>query len=212
MSYIPQSYFDNVVSVLSRTYDQSMWPGEIDFFRIKDILDSLSKTQLISKKWVVDEIRPFIFENYNTCYIIGGWYGLLSHLLVEEGFKFKIYNYELDRICSTLARDINIHPEVKFVTRDGLDLFTKRDWTAADKLLICTACEHIDSEELKFCIEAKDKDLLICLQSNNMHEIDSHINCHNSIEHFISSLNLKKIYYRGTKKIGQYERYMVIGK
>lgn len=212
MSYIPQSYFDNIISVLSTTYDQSMWPSEIDFFRIKDILDSLSKTQIDSKTWLVHELKKHMRGNHDACYIIGGWYGFLSHLLTEEGFTDPIYNYELDNICTTLASKMLTHSNIKCITKDGLDLFTKRDWNARNKILICTACEHIDADELEFSISAKDRNLLVCLQSNNMLDIDSHINCHSSIDDFVSSLNLNTVYYAGTKTIRQYERYMVIGK
>ena len=52
----------------------------------------------------------------------------------------------------------------------------------------------------------------ILLQSNNMHNIDSHVNCHDSLDDFIDSLPLDKILYKGTKKIGDYERYMVIAR
>ena len=59
----------------------------------------------------------------------------------------------------------------------------------------------------------KNKDMVVCLQSNNYYDIDSHINCHDSLDHFISELALREIYYSGTKNWkGEYDRFMVIGR
>ena len=53
----------------------------------------------------------------------------------------------------------------------------------------------------------------MCLQSNNYYEVDSHINCSDTLEDFIASLPLKKILYAGKKNYkNKYDRFMVIGK
>ena len=55
--------------------------------------------------------------------------------------------------------------------------------------------------------------MLMCLQSNNYYEINSHINCHNTLEDFIKSLPLENILYAGEKRHkDEYDRFMVIGK
>ena len=51
---------------------------------------------------------------------------------------------------------------------------------------------------------------IVVLQSNNMSHIDSHINCHPSLDNFIESLPDMKILYKGAKVFDDYERYMVI--
>ena len=57
----------------------------------------------------------------------------------------------------------------------------------------------------------KHKDMVVCLQSNNYYDIDSHINCHENLDHFISDLPLREIYYSGTRNWnGEYDRFMVI--
>ena len=58
----------------------------------------------------------------------------------------------------------------------------------------------------------KNPKSLIVLQSNNMSHIDSHVNCHKSLDHFIESLPKMDILYKGTKEFDDYERYMVIAK
>ena len=55
--------------------------------------------------------------------------------------------------------------------------------------------------------------MLVCLQSNNYYEVDSHINCKDTLEDFIKSLPLKNIMYSGEKRYkNEYDRFMVIGK
>ena len=45
-----------------------------------------------------------------------------------------------------------------------------------------------------------------------MVDVDSHINCHTSVDHFIETLPKMKILYKGTLKIGEWDRYMVIAR
>ena len=52
----------------------------------------------------------------------------------------------------------------------------------------------------------------VILQSNNYFEIDSHINCHDSVDHFIDTLPLNDVLYSGTKPWkDEYDRFLVIG-
>ena len=100
---------------------------------------------------------------------------------------------------------------IRFKDNDGIDLFPKFNYD--NKIVVCTACEHIDNEELDFMIRQKKPKLLMCLQSNNYYEVDSHINCSDTLEDFIASLPLKKILYAGKKNYkNKYDRFMVIGK
>ena len=55
------------------------------------------------------------------------------------------------------------------------------------------------------------KDTLVILQSNNYFEVEDHINCHNSVEEFKKTLKLEKILYKGTLKLENCDRYMVVG-
>ena len=55
------------------------------------------------------------------------------------------------------------------------------------------------------------KGALVILQSNNYFTIKEHINCHNSVEEFEKTLHLEEILYRGSLKLENCDRYMVIG-
>ena len=59
----------------------------------------------------------------------------------------------------------------------------------------------------------KKPGMLMCLQSNNYYDVNSHINCSDTLKDFISSLPLKQILYSGEKNYkNKYDRFMVIGK
>ena len=75
-----------------------MYGKQYDFYRIKDVLDQFSHGQFVCKQWAVDEIQQFI-EPEDTIAIIGGWYGLMSHMLAESGFDKKIVSYESTFLC-----------------------------------------------------------------------------------------------------------------
>ena len=58
----------------------------------------------------------------------------------------------------------------------------------------------------------KHPKMLVALQSNDMYDIDSHINCHDSIDHFVETLPEMNILYKGALTIGDYSRFMVIAR
>ena len=81
--------------------------------------------------------------------------------------------------------------------------------------IISTSCEHIEPEILEKFIKSKRKDAWIVLQTNNFYELDSHINCQDNVMQFanwVEPLLSEKIYFAGTLNLGDFERYMVIGK
>lgn len=211
MEYITPSMYRKILDVITHIYTRSTYDKTYDLFRFKDVLDSFSEGQIMNKVWAVEELNKVIDDSYKECIVIGSWYGLFAHLFAESGFNKKIYNIELDSICNEIAQMLKTHDNIVFRTGDGMELFDKHNHH--DRIVVCTACEHIDNEELSFIIQQKHEDMLMCLQSNNYYEINSHVNCHDSLEHFINSLPLKNIMYSGTKNHkDEYDRFMVIGK
>lgn len=213
MEYMTPSIYQKIIKTLSYIYSKSAVDEKIDLFRFKDVLDSFSEGQYKSKLWAVEELEKHITDAHNACLIIGGWYGFFSHILCDRGFKNQIKNIDLDPICKIIGKKLCLFDNISFETGDGLDIFFNEKRNAENKIVVCTACEHIDSEELYFYLSNKNKNMLVCLQSNNYYEVNSHVNCHDSLEEFIKSLPLKTILYSGTKRYkDDYDRFMVIGK
>lgn len=207
-----QLFFEKIISCLTNVYNDSKKRKDVDLFRIKDVLDSLSRGQFENKIWAVEELQPYMRDK-DACIIIGGWYGLLSYLIKDLNFEGDIWNYDLDPICKIYGQQLKVHDKIHFVHDDGLKFVESKKRNNQKKVLICTACEHIDQEDLNLMLTQKHRDMVVCLQSNNFYEIDSHINCHDSLDHFISELPLREIYYSGEKNWkGEYDRFMVIGR
>ena len=202
--------YKKVLKIIDKIYKESMYNENIDLFRIKDLIDSMSDGQIECKTWAVEKLKPFITEEYDACLIIGGWYGLMSHMLSEAGFNRQIINYELDEVCNKMAKKIRIHDNIKFKHEDGLELFHSKDTNNEVKIVICTACEHIDQSEIDFSFKLKNKNMLMCLQSNNYFDVNSHINSKVSLDEFVESLPLKNIMYAGKRNVDDvYERYSI---
>ena len=130
-----QSSFDKIISLLSEIYVKSKYVKDIDIFRIKDVLDSFSKGQFANKEWAVKELQPYI-ENKDACIVVGGWYGLLSFLLKELGFKGDIWNYDLDPVCREYGEQLRIHDKIHFITDDGLTFVNSKTRNNANKIVI----------------------------------------------------------------------------
>lgn len=226
MQYVPRSFFDYVIDLLSHIYTDSQYNQDCDLFRMKDVMDSVSAGQFSSKLWLADELRQYITKEHSGIQIVGGWYGLMGHILADNGFVNEIKNYDLDPICEEYGYRLVQYNNIHFVTGDGLDVYNKDDRGVNDfltplggettntssKITICTACEHIDRNILYDALKKKHPNQIVALQSNNYFEIDSHINCHDSVEHFVSTLPLKEILYSGTRSWrNEYDRFMVIG-
>ena len=188
-----------------------MYEGTYDFYRIKDMLDQFSTGQLESKQWLIDEIQQFI-TNDDSIFVCGGWYGLMSHMLAETKIPKKIVDYELDDQCRYLHDKLKVHNIVSTREGDGLEIFDNKDRNKENIVFVCTACEHIDEEDLYSALSMKHPKMLVALQSNDMYDIDSHINCHDSIDHFVETLPDMNILYKGELTVGDYSRFMVIAR
>lgn len=211
MEYMTPLLYRNTFNTLSFLYKKSAVQEEFDLFRIKDVLDSFSEGQIFNKQWAVQELNKLINITHEECLVIGSWYGLFSHMLAESGFKGKIINIELDDMCNKIAKKLKVHDNIIFKHADGMEIFNELNYR--NKILVCTACEHINNEELSFTLKQKHEDMLVCLQSNNYYEINSHINCKDNLQDFLDSLPLNNIMYSSTKRYkDEYDRFMVIGK
>lgn len=227
MEYVQRSFFNSIINQLSHIYTDSQYNQDCDLFRMKDIMDSVSEGQFESKLWLLQHLQPLITDKHSGIQIIGGWYGLMSHLIAYSGFDREIKNYDLDPVCEEYGYKLRQYDNIHFSTEDGLDVYNKdhrgfneyldplggtRNNTSS-KITICTACEHIDREDLSDALKKKHPDQLVALQSNNYFEIDSHINCHDGVDHFISTLPLNDILYSGSLPWrDEYDRFMVIGR
>lgn len=212
MEYITPLLFKNIHTTLGFIYEESMY-GDMDIFRIKDVLDSFSEGQYDSKTWACENLIQLVSSEHDECIVMGGWYGLFAMLFKKEGFDKKITSIDIDPVCKHIGDKLKYNKDISFKTIDGLTLFNNEIYNNKSKIFVCTACEHIDNDDLINLLNKKHSEMLVCLQSNNYYDIDSHINCKDSLEDFVNSLPLKKILYKGEMPWkNEYNRFMVIGR
>ena len=199
------------LKLIETVYDKSMY-GENDIYRIKDLIHSVDKNHWKSKQWLVDEFYKLYNHDNGSFYIGGGWYGLLSYLIRNAwpNESLNITSGDIDSRCEEFGWKLFHKSDINFVTED----MVSSDLTEYSAI-ISTSCEHIEPEILEKFIKSKRKDAWVVLQSNNFYELDSHINCfpnEKAFANWVKPFLDEKIYYSGTLNLGDFDRFMVIGK
>lgn len=185
--------------------------------------DCFSKSQIQSKKWLIDCLIKNNITS-KTCFVYGGWLGSLSYLLFKNQLCDKIRSFDLD-LDSCKGADLFLDRyrtnwQYKSVCWDILDLdlgncryeVFKQIGTQKENLIpdlvINTICEHLDDNQLAKTIYPG---ITYVFQSNNAFWEPDHVNCKNSLDEFVDSLNLKNIVMADQLTLNKYTRYMVIG-
>jgi len=170
-------------------------------------LDCLSKGQLLSKKWAVDELKDII-SNTGTIYLLGGWYAIIAEMLFENIDVQYIRSYDIDPTCTPIADELNIsHVIDSWRFKSFIDDINKIDYTNVD-VIINTSCEHIKSNEW---FDRIPDGVIVLLQSNDTVIIEDHVNCVISLEEMKNKYEMKTILYSGKLDVIDYTRFMIIG-
>jgi len=170
--------------------------------------DSLSKGQLYSKIWLVDELKK-ISPYYGTVFLLGGWYGMLAEMLFDNMNIDKIHSFDLDEIACKIADEINLNYVIdSWRFKAFVKNINELDYSEADTI-INTSTEHI-KENTWFNNIPEGK--LIIIQSNNLTSIKDHTNCVKSKDELKEKYKLSSYYFQGKLDIVDYKRFMIIGR
>jgi hypothetical protein len=213
--------YKNAIQEIERIYKDSQYNQDEDLYRSFDIINSINDAQMASKEWLVSELSNYLTDDYypdaplKDILVMGSWYGLTGILLREHiNEEVKIWNVDSDPMCERihweLKQDI---PECRNnigITDDAINYFLERK--DAFQLIINTSCEHMEPDDIKLIANSKDHNTMVCFQSNNYHAEPEHINTHDSLDSFVESLDLVRVFYKGEMSPSEeYTRYMVIG-
>ena len=207
-------------SAFIQNIGQALLKNKIDY-------DAFSKGQMLSKKWLIENLIE-IDEDLGTVFICAGWYGLLGSLLLETDLNIeKIVSFDIDPQCADIADDFNrswVTDNWKFKasTMDILKIEypTKYDvkkyngvirtLEAMPDTIINTSCEHI--HEFTEWYDRIPPQTLIVLQSNNYVEIEDHVNCSASLSDFSETAPMRMVMFEGEMELEKYTRFMKIGR
>ena len=191
--------------------------------------DCFSRGQLQSKMWLVDELKH-LDKDLGTVFLCAGWYGTLATMIFESEMDVDcIRSFDIDDTCVDIAEIFN-KPwfvdgwKYKSITQDIKEInYFGHEWqmwsnknnrmsnpiSDTPDTIINTSCEHIPN-----FAEWYDKipyGKLVVLQCNNFYEIEEHVNCVESVEHFKKIAPCKEYLYTGTLELEKYNRFMIIG-
>jgi hypothetical protein len=180
--------------------------------------DALSRNQIKSKIWLIEklsELKVFpktrkITEPETTTLIVGGWVGMIPFLANMFGKNLdSVINVDIDTSVHSAAHELNTGTHNNF-KNSGTDI-REVDLKKYKKLLIVdTIVEHFkDHGEW---VKTLPTGTTVILQGNDMFDVADHVNCHNSLEEFLSNCGLNTILWSGELNLYKCTRFMAIGK
>jgi len=191
------------------------------------IQDAFSRGQVQSKIWLITELVK-ITQRYDNILIYAGWMGqlifFLKHAIEFDTVRIvdldsvaceisdKIINNDLiedwkvKSSCESIENieHFNDHCIIPLTNKAGDTFKTKFE----PNLIINTSAEHMD-ETWFYNIK---KDCIVAVQSNNLEDIDEHVNCVTSIDAMKKKFKMSKVLYEGELQLQGYKRFMLIGK
>ena len=174
---------------------------------------------LIRTAEIVGHAQSFNLVSNETIWVLGGWYGVTSLLLLSRGVinVSSIRSFDVDPVCEKIADTLLNnwvwqHWTFKAFTNDCNKLDFKSDqYGPHPTLIINTSCEHFDSMDWFNNIPTGTK---VAVQTNDMPH-DDHVTNVSSMDDVKLQYPLSKIKYEGIKTFKypdwSFNRFMLIG-
>ena len=215
-----QTIIDNLITQSMRDFANTpdLDKNRLRQLRQKDVLDSFSPNQFLSKMNLINHIKSLnILNKDSEIVIFGSWYGsILIPAFYNEVKKITCIDIDSDvihRAKYELFKDF----DVDFITGD---VFEFRDQYKNTDLFINTSCEHMKpmrewgpAPEYKNPWWDRVSPAYFAFQSNAMFDIPTHINCVKNIEEFKKQLPDKaEVLIEDTIPDERGNRFTLIGK
>jgi hypothetical protein len=177
--------------------------------------DAFSSGQVGSKIWLCEQLE-LLFDNIDTIWIYGGWYGITAFLLKSRSNIniSTIRSYDIDPSCESIADMINenwVYQDWQFKSHT-VDCSILTPTLGNPDLIINTSTEHFDTMDWWNNIP---KGTYVALQGNNMPH-DEHVIHSTSLDNFCELYPLDTVLYKGELEFNypkwSFTRFMLIGK
>lgn len=185
-----------------------------------DLHHAFSDNQLASKTWLLDKLFESLGGRYGTVYVLGGWYGVLGAMLLNDArFEIgRVLSFDVDGACEAVADGINqrhvANSRFKAITADVRTLDYRRcdgnGRQGQPNLVINTSCEHMSPAGDWY--DRLPHGMLQAFQSNDYFECPEHVNCVADLSAFKRQVPMSSIVYQGALKRRRYSRFMLIGR
>jgi hypothetical protein len=202
------------------------------------IQDAMSRSQMKSKIWLIDELAKIKDTLPSGCFynilILAGWFGQLRSIydkkLTYRKMRFldidreacqtsdyifnlsDLENYKVKAVCADVNQ-LNLHKNGYEWDVENFKENTKYTEKYIPDLIINTSAEHMTEEwfhQIRF--KEMESDPIVAIQSNNMFDGEGHINCVYSADHMKKKFPMKEVLYEGELQLKGYKRVMIIGR
>lgn len=216
---IPAQRFIDWINLIRKTEDSSLR---------YEFLEAFWESQIVSKYWMVQELKQIVVEYEKHCipdhrakpilpgsfgYVFGGWHGLAAMYLIDNIPELSLV-YSIDKNQKNQLNGetlTNNDRRIAFQTYD-MENFPIRGYNPINTALVVnTSVEHITQEQYNKWIKAVPPRTWIVLQGNNFDSHKDHVRTAKSLEHFLEINPLDTTWYSGELDCKQFTRYMVIG-
>ena len=149
-----------------------------------DLLDSFSPNQFKSKETLIRMVDVLnIVDSHSEIVILGGWYGSILIPAFKYVKRITLIDKDKDVIGIAKNRLFNHYNNIDFITSDVWNE-NRLGRIQNANLIINTSCEHMrPMKELYLQTNA-----YFAYQSNNMRDIEGHINCVSNLIDFKEQL------------------------
>ncbi len=186
-----------------------------------DLQHALNHNQIACKTWLLDALYGALGGRFGTVALLGGWYGVLGALLLDDArYRVdRVVSVDIDPDCARVAHALNRDAvaEGRFAARtadvrelDYADLNGGANGTEAPDLVLNTSCEHITPTRAWY--ERVPAGMLQAHQSNDYYDCPEHVNCLPDLDAFKADLPMRELMYQGTMARKKYTRFMLIGR
>lgn len=175
-----------------------------------DIGNAFNHKQVACKMWARDELFESSGGRFKRIWVLGGWYGVLAAMLLDDP-RFDIDaidSIDIDPSVATVARTLNRPAGDRFQAVTA-DMYALNYAAARPDLVINTSCEHI--ADVRGWLDLLPRGTRVLLQSNDYFSEPTHINCVASVEAFEKMAGLKELHFSGALPMKKYTRFMLIG-
>jgi hypothetical protein len=175
-----------------------------------EISNAFNHKQVACKVWARDALFDSLGGRFRKVTILGGWYGVLAAMLLEdERFDIGVVeSFDIDPSVAPVAETLVGQADGRFRALTA-DMY-RIDYAALGaSLVVNTSCEHI--ADLRGWLHLLPEGTRVLLQSNDYFSEPSHISCVESIESFERLAGLGKLHFSGTLPQKKYNRFMLIG-
>tara|TARA_B100000575_G_C23143302_1_gene666121 strand:- start:1039 stop:1626 length:588 start_codon:yes stop_codon:yes gene_type:complete len=168
------------------------------------LLESSRTNQIISKRWLVDEVATFD-PSLRKVLVLGSWNGIILYELMKKYCDVDWFDFiDIDKKSH---RDRDFYFEVNDMEKNYNSIIADAtewsDFKDYDLVINCS-CEHMRDIPAVY-------GPLYALQSNDYRTVSEHINCVDSAEELTLKNNLTETFVEGKLDMGHYNRFMSIG-